>query len=44
MVNRYRWFIKNYAHIARPLTQLTGNVDFLLSMTTQSSFENLNLA
>jgi RNase H-like domain found in reverse transcriptase len=44
MVNFYRRFIKNCAHIARPFTQLTGNVDFLWSETTQSSFENLKRA
>jgi RNase H-like domain found in reverse transcriptase len=44
MVKFYRRFIKNYAHIARPLTQLTGNVDLILSDTTQSSFENLERA
>ena len=44
MVNFYRRFIKNCAHIARPLTQLTGNVDFVWSETTQSSFEILKHA
>jgi hypothetical protein len=44
MVNVYRRFIQNCAHIASPLTQLTGNVDFLWSETTQSSFENLKRA
>jgi RNase H-like domain found in reverse transcriptase len=44
MVNFYRRFIQNCAHIARPLTHLTGNVDFLWSETTQSSFESLKRA
>ena len=44
MVNFYRRFIKNCANIARPLTQLTGNVDFVWSETTQSSFEILKHA
>jgi hypothetical protein len=40
MVNFYRRFIKDCAHIARPLKQITGKVDFVWSDAAQFSFEN----
>src|SRR5215469_3056413 len=39
--NFYRRFIKNYAEIARPLSQLTGDVPFKWEDAQQSSFQNL---
>lgn len=39
--NFYRRFIKDFSKIARPLTQLTGNVDFTWGDDEQKAFEAL---
>ena len=44
MVNFYRRFIKNCAHISRPLTQLTGNVEFEWTDCTEKAFNSLKTA
>ena len=41
LVNYYRRFIKNCSKIAKPLTQLCGNSDFIWNQEQQKSFEEL---
>ena len=44
MVNQYRKFIKDYAKIARPLHELTGDKPFKWTEWTQKAFESLKTA
>ena len=41
LINYYRRFIRDCSKIARPLTELTKDVPFAWSKTTQKSFEHL---
>lgn len=37
----YRWFIKDYGSIARPLTQMLNKYQFGWSLGAQTTFENM---
>ena len=39
--NYYRWFIKDYSSIARPLTNLTGHKEWNWDKETQQAFDQL---
>src|SRR5712672_3612474 len=39
--NFYRRFIRNYSHIAKPLTSLTGNTPWTWNEEQQSAFQTL---
>jgi transposase InsO family protein len=42
--NFYRWFIKDFSKIARPMHGLTGDVPFIWNIEHQLAFENLQTA
>jgi hypothetical protein len=39
--NFYRWFIKDYSHIARPLFDLMGNIEFKWKEEQEQAFREL---